>query len=77
VLHASLEVRCQGDGTVGQFTDLSAVLAFLERRIYREVAAVLPNPSFFKGTQDLFSEVPDSLGCTDKLFVYMHPQKTC
>lgn len=36
---------------------------------------MLPNPSSFKGTDDLFNEVPDSLEYPDKLFVYMHPEK--
>merc|ERR1712151_1002358 len=71
---ASLKVRCQGDGTVGQFTGLSVVLASLEGRIYREVAAVLPIPSSVKSIQDLFNEVPHNLEYADKLFVYMLPK---
>merc|ERR1712217_825821 len=71
---ASLKVRCQGDGTVGQFTGLSVMLASLEGRIYREVAAVLPIPSSVKSIKDLFNEVPQNLEYTDKLFVYMLPR---
>merc|ERR1712179_393294 len=71
---ASLKVRCQGDGTVGQFTGLSVMLASLEGRIYREVAAVLPISSSVKSIKDLFNEVPQNLEYTDKLFVYMLPR---
>merc|ERR1712228_245978 len=71
---ASLKVRCQGDGTVGQFTGLSVMLASLEGRIYREVAAVLPISSSVKSIKDLFNEVPQNLEYTDKLFVYMLPK---
>jgi len=71
---ASLKVRCQGDGTVGQFAGLSVVLASVEGRIYREVAAVLPIPSSVKSIKDLINEVPHDLEYTDHLMVYMWPR---
>merc|ERR1712113_101732 len=71
---ASLHVRCQGDGTVGQFTGLSFVLMALEGRIIREVAAVLPIPGSVNSIKDLIDEVPHAVEFTDRHYVHMWPK---
>merc|ERR1712232_1185220 len=71
---ASLRVRCQGDGTVGEFTGLSFVLLALEGRIMREVAAVLPIPGSVNTIKELIDEVPHTLQYTDRLYVHMWPK---